>query len=154
MKYKIKKIKSSRMFESMIMIIQAYYHTRHFREQYDDYTQWFWRKQVPNLFHSNRKMYYAKSGYELLGFITVKNDGEERKICTWYVLPQYRKLGIGTALLKKGMNWLDTWGPLITIPHYKVKEYENFIKKYSWKYTDTINIYTDKEYVYNGKDRH
>ena len=68
-----------------------------------------------------------------IGVVFLKNSKEEKKICTIYVEKTYRNIGIGTKLLLKSFAFLNTTKPLITMPEYKVKEFDNIIKNYNWE---------------------
>lgn len=78
---------------------------------------------------------------------------QKKKICTLFVSPEARGLGIGTLLVEKSMEILGTTKPMITLADYKLPMFEGLIKKYGWEMTEEVTgLYNDKhkELVYNG----
>lgn len=125
-------------------------------EDYPKHKSWFYQKHLPATFvkGSGRDMIFAcdKNG-KIYGTSFIKEDDTEKKICTLFVSPEARGLGIGTLLVEKSMEILGTTKPMITFADYKLPMFEGLIKRYGWEKTEEVaGLYNDKhkELVYNG----
>lgn len=124
---------------------------------YPKHKSWFYEKHLPAAFteNSGRDIIYAfDENGKLHGTAFIKQDEDEKKICTLFVDNEARGLGIGTKLVEKSMEILHTTTPLITLADYKLPMFEGLIKKYNWKQTQVVKgLYNDKsvELVYNGQ---
>lgn len=90
---------------------------------------------------------------EIVAMACLKKDANEQKICTLYVLEEYRNLGIVSSLIEASMEWLETTKPFITIADYKLDMFLPIIKKYNWELTTEVaNFYNPKtkELCFNG----
>lgn len=125
-------------------------------EDYPRHKSWFYQKHLPATFvkGSGRDIIFAYDKNEkVYGTSFIKKDDTEKKICTLFVSPKARGLGIGTLLVEKSMEMLGTTKPMITLADYKLPMFEGLIKKYGWEMTEEITgLYNDKhkELVYNG----
>ena len=75
---------------------------------YSDFLVW-WKNRVYSSLFTERKdrvIFIAlnKMTQELMGFSIVKLDPADPKICTLYVLPKFRRRGIGKVLLRKSIS--------------------------------------------------
>ena len=77
------------------------------------------------------------------------------KICTFFVVKEYRGQHVATKMLEYIFEYLGTSKPLITITDYKVLSFVPIIKKYNWKLTQITSkgYYNNAscEFVYNGR---
>ena len=125
-------------------------------EDYPNYKEWYFKKQLPAIASNERNILFVrnpKNINEIIAMSCLKNNNQEKKICTLYVSDKYRNLGIGTLILEESIKWLKTTKPLITLTDYKLELFLPIIKKYDWKLTEVIeNFYNDetKELCYNG----
>lgn len=122
---------------------------------YPKHRSWFYQKHLPATFEENsgRDIIYAHDENKIYGTAFIKQDELEKKICTLFVDNDSRGMGIGTKLIEKSMEILQTTKPLITFADYKLPMFEGIISKYGWQQTQVIKgLYNDKslEYVYNG----
>lgn len=117
--------------------------------------RWYWQKQVPGTLDGTREIIAAHIDGHIAGVVFLKKDSTEQKICTLYVLDEFRNKGLATMLLNEAFTWLGTTRPLITIADYKVGMFEGLIKKYRWRKTQVLDsgYYNNhsKEFVYNGE---
>ena len=126
------------------------------RGDYPNYQDWFYHKQLPGVRGPERNILFArdpKTMDEVVGVANLKKDKVERKICTLYVAPSYRGKGIGGALLKASLRWLETTKPLITIPDGKLTTFMPFIGKYDWQFVEAVaGVYRPgmRELCFNG----
>lgn len=125
-------------------------------DDYPKHKSWFYQKHLPATLteNSGRDIIFAyDKDKNLYGTSFIKKDLEEKKICTLFVSPNARGLGVGTALVEKSMEILGTTKPMITFADYKLEMFEGLIKKYNWVQTQIVSgLYNDhaKELVYNG----
>lgn len=143
--------------ESAIKICDELYEMTDFIcEDYPKHKSWFYYKHLPATLieNSGRDIIFAYDiDKKLYGTSFIKQDEEEKKICTLFVSPDARGLGVGTALVEKSMQILGTTKPMITIADYKLPMFQGLIKKYNWDQTQVVSgLYNDhaKELVYNG----
>ncbi len=143
--------------EKVISICDSLYDMTDFIcEDYPKHKTWFYKKHLPETLQANsgRDILYASdTDGKILGTSFIKDDEVEKKICTLFVSPDARGLGVGTALVEKSMEILDTTKPMITIADYKLPMFEKLISKYDWKQTQIVEgLYNEKskELVYNG----
>lgn len=103
-------------------IEEIYIYLGQYANDYPNIFNWYYRNVVPNI---NKTRYVivaidSENG-QVAGFVIAKNE-KERKICSLYVLPKYRRKGIGKHLLEMGMTAIKLKKPLITVNN-KVLDY-------------------------------
>lgn len=85
----------------------------------------------------------------LIGLTILKNDPEEKKICTIRVAPDYQRQGWGTALIKKSMEILGTDKPLITVSEKHIGVFKAFLKQFDFRVVNKVkSLYHVGEYEY------
>lgn len=135
---------------------QLYDMTDFITDDYPKHKSWFYQKHLPAVFSekSGRDIIFAQDETcKLYGTAFIKKDAVEKKICTLFVSDQSRGLGIGSKLVERAMEILETTKPMITIADYKLPMFEGLIRKYDWKQTQVVKgLYNDRslELVYNG----
>ena len=135
------------------LILEFYEITFFLNDSYPGYKDWF-SKQIIGCFKNERTILYTKDNDKISGVIFLKKDNNESKICTLYVLPEYRKNDIATKLIEASFEYLGTSKPLATVNSSKLEMFSKIINKYDWKISKKIdNIYNDgeTEIVLNGK---
>lgn len=123
------------------------------KEDYPDYKEWFISKQVPGIYEGSRNIIVAHIDAQIVGFVSLKKDELEKKICTFYVAKFFRKNKVGDLLSKKAMEWLECDKPLITIPNDKLYNFIRLSKKFGWTVTeikDGLYRTNNPEIVLNG----
>lgn len=123
------------------------------KNDYPDYKSWFLSKQVTGLYDNTRNIIIAHIDGKLVGFTSLKKTDTEKKICTFYVEKRFRRNQIGSKLVEKSIEFLETEQPLITIPMDKLNEFIKIGNKYNWKVTNIIeNLYriNNPEVIVNG----
>ena len=89
---------------------------------------------------------------QIIGFCTIKNTPEEKKICTIYINPQFRKKGYATELINAAINKLRIRNPLFTVNENINENFQGIIEKFNWKLTEKEKdkyIANNTEYIYN-----
>ena len=128
---------------------EIYLLTDYNEKQYPEYYKWFYSKNIPRVLNGKGDVIFYLDGLVVAGLSTLKNDSE-KKICTFYVNPEYRKKGISKRLLEDSFSYLDTDKPLITIPSSKVEDFSKIIDCYGWVQDGVIDSYNSKEYEFNN----
>ena len=128
--------------ELMQFATKIYMLTNFIVEDYPQYKEWYFTKQLPETIYGNRRnilfVRNPKDEQEIIAMACLKKEAEEQKLCTLYVSRQYRSLGIGTAMVEEAMQWLGTTKPFITFVDYKLEMFRPMIYKYDWKLTDVV----------------
>lgn len=125
-------------------------------KDYPKHKSWFYKKHLPQTLNKNynRDIIIAYDNEDnICGTALIKADELERKICTLYVVPEKQGLGIGSALVEKSMELLQTTKPMITFADYKLEMFKGLIKKYDWEQSQVVQgLYNDhsKELFYNS----
>ena len=133
---------------------RLYYLTSQLSIDYPNHELWFFNKHLPGVKTGNREVLFIRNHNNICGIAFLKNQEDEKKICTFYILEHGRNIGIGGTLMKASFDYLGTTTPMITMPSEKVQFFLHFIYKYDWKITQIIDSYYVKgidEVVFNGK---
>ena len=128
-----------------------------FRPTYPEFQIWLNGKVFPEI-QTNPEMRdvifsLSQDRRHVVGFAVVKNTFEERKICSFYILPHYQHLGYGSTLMEECFQYLGTTTPLITMPERCKRLFEGLLKKYRFVFTHELSDYYsdgNTEYVFNG----
>lgn len=134
-------------YELVFNIVNCTYELTSFMNMdYLNYKEWYYFKQVlETIYTDKRNILFVRDKYNrIIGVSSLKKYQNEKKICTLYVLPEYRNIGIGNTLLEESFKWLDTTKPLITFKEYKLNMFKYFINKYNWKLTSVKNDLNNK----------
>ena len=82
----------------------------------------------------------------------LKSTFTEKKICTFRVISDYQKMGIGTELMRQSIIELETTKPLITVSETRVYEFSKLFETFSFKNhseKDSYYIKDKKEFIFN-----
>lgn len=124
------------------------------KKEYPNYANWFINKHIPGLYNGNRDTIIAvdKNKQLIVGVCNIKK-GKEKKICTLYLDPSYRRNKLGDQLVRIAVEELECDKPLITMPSTSIGQFKNIIKTFDWQITDVVkNMYKDNtnEIIFNG----
>lgn len=113
---------------------------------YINYKKWFYDKQINGCLEGKGNIFFIKNeNNNIVAAFCVKNDLDEKKICTLYVDSNYRNMGYGSILFDKCFEYLGTNKPLITINKKHLSYFKYIINKYDFNLTNII----DNEYYFN-----
>lgn len=133
----------------------AYSATDCLRQDYPKYFEWYWSKNIPRVFNGTGEIVVCIIDDNIAGIASLKKINIEKKICTFFVVKEYRGQHVATKMLEYIFEYLGTSKPLITITDYKVLSFVPIIKKYNWKLTQITSkgYYNNAscEFVYNGR---
>jgi len=116
---------------------EIYLLTDYNHDQYPDYWKWYFEKSIPRVINKTGEMIFYLDGFSIVGLSILKNDPEEKKICTLLVNEEYRKKGYSKAILEASFDYLKTDKPLITIPTKRLDEFSKIIQ--AWLARDRKN---------------
>ena len=124
-------------------------------QDYPKYFEWYWSKNIPRVFNGTGEIVVCTIDDNIAGIASLKKINTEKKICTFFVVKEYRGQHVATKMLEYIFEYLGTSKPLITITDYKVLSFVPIIKKYNWKLTQITSkgYYNNAscEFVYNGR---
>ena len=147
-------IKAGRNEDFAKLIVKSYLITDGLCKDYPMHCEHFFGKCVPGILRGEREIISGYINGEVVATAFLKKDKAESKIGTLYVKPEYRRQGIGTALIEECFEWLGTTKPLVTIADYKLAQLAKFIKRYDWLETQVLEAgyYNNhsREHVFNG----
>ena len=124
---------------------------------YPKFEEWFNKILIENYnFPNKREIFFCINKEKLLinicGIMILKNYKEEKKICTLYILENFRNKKIGSQMIKKSFEYLRTNKPFITIPEEEYLNFKPLLNKFNFIETKRIKGYYRKdkiEYFYN-----
>lgn len=128
---------------------EIYLATDYNHEQYPGYDKWFYSKTIPRVMSKKGEIIFYLDGYMLVGLTILKKEIDEKKICTFMILEEYRKKGYSKQLLEEAYKYLETETPLITIPAKRLDEFSKIITAYDWKESSRSNEYNSEEVIFN-----
>lgn len=122
--------------------------------EYTDFRKWFLKLfQNGVVLKEGREILLCECDYQLAGIAILKNDGNEKKICTLRVAKTFQRNGIGQNLMELSFEWLNEDKPLITIHDSKRQEFKKLFERYDFQLEEERKGYYrlfSTELVYNG----
>ena len=114
----LKKIYQSEIYKFLYRLVFEY---QGFRSWYQRlYTEEFELKY-------NREIIICEDQFQIVGVAIIKNDLQEKKICTLRVTREYQHQGIGHNLVEMCMQQLHTDKPMITLHTSKLNQFEKLL---------------------------
>ena len=140
----LKKIYQSEIYKFLYRLVFEY---QGFRSWYQRlYTEEFELKY-------NREIIICEDQFQIVGVAIIKNDLQEKKICTLRVTREYQHQGIGHNLVEMCMQQLHTDKPMITLHKSKLNQFEKLLSYYNFELEQTQKHYYSifsTELVFNG----
>lgn len=140
----LKKIYQSEIYKFLYRLVFEY---QGFRSWYQRlYTEEFELKY-------NREIIICEDQFRIVGVAIIKNDLQEKKICTLRVTREYQHQGIGHNLVEMCMQQLHTDKPMITLHTSKLNQFEKLLNYYNFELQQTQKHYYsifNTELVFNG----
>lgn len=97
-------------------------------QDYPKYFEWYWSKNFPRVFNGTGEIVVCIIDDNIAGIASLKKINTEKKICTFFVVKEYRGQHVATKMLEYIFEYLGTSKPLITITDYKVLSFVPIIK--------------------------
>lgn len=129
---------------------EIYLSTDYNHKQYPEYLKWFFQKSIPRIFNGTGEIIFFLNGLSIGGLAILKNDIDEKKICTLLISDEFKRKGYGSLLLEDSFKFLGTEQPVITIPTYSVDDFSAIIQHYNWKESCRTSEYLSEEIVFNN----
>ncbi len=124
------------------------------KDTYSGYTDWYKNVFLPGLKKGERMYIVAQDENEnLAGCVLIKNTKYEKKICTLFVNPLFRKQGLATQLMKISLTELGEH-PLITVSSRNIFQLKPLLDKMGFHLSDKRKgAYgtEDMEFYFNDK---
>lgn len=101
----------------------------------------------------NREIIICEEQFRIAGVAIIKNDLQEKKICTLRVAREYQHQGIGHNLIEMCMQQLHTDKPMITLHKSKMNQFEKLLNYYNFELEQIQKHYYSifsTELVFNG----
>jgi len=101
----------------------------------------------------NREIIICEEKFRIAGVAIIKNDLQEKKICTLRVAREYQNQGIGHNLIEMCMQQLHTDKPMITLHKSKLNQFEKILNYYNFELEQIQKHYYSlfsTELVFNG----
>lgn len=123
--------------------------------EYPLHNKWFKGvvKDLKEKRYSREILFATNSMDEIIGVSILKRTNCEKKICTFRVAEKYQRQGIGTLLMLKSLEILETDKPIITVSESKHQEFKKLFQRFNFclkKVYFGKYRYLTKEYCYNG----
>lgn len=82
---------------------------------YPNFKNWLYMTFRPGHLNGSRTVLFSYVGDKVSGISMLKHDLLERKICTFYVLPEFRGRGLGAELMNRSVDILGGKDIVITV---------------------------------------
>lgn len=120
---------------------------------YPNFSYWYYKKVANVMAHKSHCLIEAIENDKVVGYMVLKDNLKERKICTLYIPYEERGKGIGEQLMQYAINKLNTKQPKFTVNQELLSEYEPLLKKFNFQLKCIFYDFYIKgqcEYVYNS----
>lgn len=121
---------------------------------YPGFKRWLQTKVFNDYFlMPNREVIICTCSAEIVGVAILKKVYSERKICCLYVDKRFRYSCIGSELLHKSFEYLETTKPLITVQYKEYKQFACLFKNNKFELTNVNKVTFKpffKELEFNG----
>lgn len=124
--------------------------TKPLRVYYPNFEEWYKQTFMDGLKHGNRRYVVAGVHGKVTGCCLLKDTQDEKKICTFYIAPQFRHRGIGTLMMMAALQEFLT-PPIITFPEEKKQSFSPFLRRFGFReLKQCLGLYRPQkiEYVY------
>ncbi|MGP1433230.1 MAG: GNAT family N-acetyltransferase [Peptoanaerobacter stomatis] len=148
------------LYSSLSQELKEIYYNRIYRFlnklvfEYRGFNNWYYSLFSENAeLKSIREIIVCEDLFQIAGVAIIKNDLEEKKICTLRVAKDFQRQGIGHNLIEMCMNQLETDTPMITLHKNKLNQFEKLLGYYNFELEQTQKHYYSifsTELVFNG----
>jgi hypothetical protein len=101
----------------------------------DEYPDFFsWLNLVFNgIYRGERTIILFQNANQYIAISILKHTIDEKKICTFRVLNNYKRLSIGKQLMEDSLDILNDRYPLITVSSKRIEEFRPFLYKFKFE---------------------
>lgn len=122
--------------------------------EYQGFRSWYQGLYIEEFeLRCNREIIICEDQLRIVGIAIIKNDLQEKKICTLRVTREYQNQGIGHNLVEMCMQQLNTDRPMITLHKNKLNQFEKLLSYYKFELEQSQKHYYSifsTELVFNG----
>lgn len=121
--------------------------------EYPFFKEWYYEKVKNGILLDKRDIVFAMVDEHIAGVSIIKNDNDEKKLCTLRVSESFQKRGIGKSLIEDSLMALDTRYPLITVNSSKNYQFKRLFDYFGFKQVQCYKAYYISfldEISYNG----
>lgn len=121
---------------------------------YPSFKNWLYFTFRKELIEGKRSIVIARDGNSLAGLSLLKHTIDEKKICTFYILPPYRENGVGDMLMDESTSYLGGKDIKITVAEERNQELCPLLKSKGFSIENKVSgYYRDNvdEYFYSLK---
>lgn len=121
---------------------------------YPCFDNWFATKVIPGLRSGERRILTSVVHGKLAGVAICKRSIFEAKLCTLWVSPEARCLGIASDIACDAFAWLGTDKPLFTVPEERLSEFGRLLSEWGFtKHFEHLGLYRSGrvEHVFNDR---
>lgn len=119
---------------------------------YPEIKLWYWNVFAKGFFRGEREILFAKDSLgKLAGFSLLKNSDYEKKICTFYILPEFRESNLGKKLLPIAIDLVGSKEVGITVSEVVSSTLTPLLSSYDFeieKIEKNLYIAESKEFFY------
>lgn len=123
------------------------------RGAYPNFDKWLHTKVIPGIKNGERSLIIETRDDRVAGIMILKNDGDEKKLCTLRVRPEYESLGLGIRLFNEAFKTLETEKPLLSVSDAALPKFDKIFKYFGFnmegEYRD-LYVSPSTEISYNG----
>lgn len=112
---------------------------------YPHFKSWLYFTFKPGFERGLRSIISARIDGRLAGLALLKNDAIEKKICTFFVLPEFREQGIGSKLMKESLAFLDSSETFISVSEERDSELFPLLSSNGFRCSSRITGYYRKD---------
>lgn len=151
---RIERISSLDLLGKAELLYETYRFLHDLNREYPAFRSWYLGKVVVGVFGKSREVLYCREQGRLVAVSILKNHPKEKKICTLRVHDNFKRMGLGSALLRESCEVLNCQKPLITVSESKIAEFKDFLSMNGFNLVETCSDYYvqgSKEYCFNGQ---
>lgn len=121
--------------------------------EYPNFAAWYRKTVCDGLKNKTRSILLAYDDEQKIAGISILKNFPEKKLCTFFVVAEFRHCGIGTEMMKKSIEILGTTSPIITVSENHIAEFKALLQNFGFKeFHRYQNYYREgqDEISYNG----
>ena len=121
---------------------------------YPNFKNWLYFTFRKEMIEGKRSIVIARTGNSIAGLSLLKHTIDEKKICTFYVSPSYRGIGVGHQLMDAATSYLGDKDIKITVAEERNLELYPLLKSKGFSIeSNVIGYYRENinEYFYSLK---
>jgi GNAT superfamily N-acetyltransferase len=119
---------------------------------YPNFKEWLYFKFKPEARLGLRSVLIAHADDQVLGLSLLKKTPAESKICTFYVVPGFRGMGVASKLMERSISLVGDLGATITVSEERNSELFPTLSKFGFELSSSVqDMYRvgRKENIYN-----